>query len=132
MSEARRARLERLPDPERHARYRRGHWAEFAAAALLMAKGYRVLARRYRCPAGEIDLIARRGKRIAFIEVKRRPTLEEAQGSVSPRQRERIERAAMHWLARHQALRECELGLDVVLLAARRWPVHVMNALTPR
>lgn len=122
----------RLPDPERRARYRRGHWAEFAAAALLMAKGYRIVARRYRCASGEIDLIARRGKRIAFIEVKRRPTLEEAQGSITPRQRERVRRAAMHWLARHERYRDFELGLDVVFLPARRLPVHVPNALSPR
>ncbi len=125
-------RLERRPDRERHKRYRRGRWAEFVAAALLMAKGYRVLARRYRCQAGEIDLIVRRGARIAFVEVKRRPTLEEAQGSITPRQRERMRRAAMHWLARHERYRDCELGLDVVLLVARRLPVHVQNALFPR
>lgn len=120
------------PDPERRARYRRGHWSELVAAALLTAKGYRVLARRYRCPAGEIDLIARRGQRIAFVEVKRRPTLEEAQGSISPRQRERMQRAAMHWLARHERYKDCEIGLDTIFLAARRLPVHIKNALAQR
>jgi hypothetical protein len=59
---------------DRRSAYRRGHFAEFAAAALLCLKGYRLLARRYRTPLGEIDLIAKRGRLVAFVEVKARPT----------------------------------------------------------
>jgi putative endonuclease len=51
------------PAASRIARYRRGHIAELVAAVLLMAKGYRILARRWRSPYGEIDLIARRSSR---------------------------------------------------------------------
>ena len=54
----------------RVAAYRHGLRAEIAAASLLLAKGYRILARRYKTPLGEIDLVVRRGSTIAFVEVK--------------------------------------------------------------
>ena len=57
---------------ERIGRYRRGRLSEWLAAAALLAKGYRILGRRVRTPYGEIDLIALRGRRLAFVEVKRR------------------------------------------------------------
>ena len=60
-------------DPERRARYWRGIVAEWLASVLLMLRGYSILARRFRSPFGEIDIVARRGKRLAFVEVKRRP-----------------------------------------------------------
>lgn len=115
-------------DPDRIARYRRGHTAELIAAALLLAKGYRILARRYRCPVGEIDIVAKRGQRLAFVEVKRRPTLEQAEWSVTPRQQARVIRAVEHWMARHPGYQDHEMGLDVILLARRRWPRHMANA----
>uniref|UniRef100_UPI0025F8626B YraN family protein n=1 Tax=uncultured Hyphomicrobium sp. TaxID=194373 RepID=UPI0025F8626B len=65
---------------QRRTRERRGHTAEWAAAIALMVKGYRILARREKTPLGEIDLIAVRGRRVAFVEVKRRATLERAKG----------------------------------------------------
>ena len=86
----------------RQAAYRYGHVAEAAAALLLMAKGFRLLARRYKTPLGEIDLIAKRGKRIVFVEVKARPTFDEALDSVGPESERRITDAADLWLAKHQ------------------------------
>ncbi len=62
---------------ERRRRYRRGWVSEHLAAVFLMAKGYRVLARRQKTPAGEIDLIAVRGRRLVFVEVKQRASLVE-------------------------------------------------------
>ena len=53
--------------------YRRGVFAETAAALMLRLKGYAIVARRYKTPVGEIDLVALKGKRLAFLEVKRRP-----------------------------------------------------------
>ena len=67
---------------ERLARYRRGRFSELVAAALLMAKGYRILAPPLRTPYGEIDSIAVRGRRLAFVEVKRRATRLEAEAAL--------------------------------------------------
>ena len=108
---------------------RRGRLSELAAAAFLMAKGYRILARRLKTPVGEIDLIARRGRRVAFIEVKLRANLEEAEASITSRQRTRVHHAADLWLARHPRYQEFDLGFDVIFLLPRRWPIHIENGL---
>lgn len=108
---------------------RRGRVAEWCAAALLVAKGYRVLARRQRGPFGEIDLIAVRGRRVAFVEVKQRRTAEEAAAAVSATQAGRLADAAERWLWRHPHYRDFEVGLDAVVLGPRLWPRHVENAL---
>ena len=75
---------------ERIGRYRRGRMSEWLAAGVLLAKGYRILGRRVRTPYGEIDLIAARGSRLAFVEVKRRATRLEAEAAITPRQAGRI------------------------------------------
>lgn len=112
----------------RRAAYRSGLWAELAAAAFLAAKGYRIAARRYRCPSGEIDLIARRGRTIAFVEVKTRARLDDAAWAVTPRQRRRIVRAARHWIAHHRAAPGSRFRFDVMLLARGRLPLHIAGA----
>jgi putative endonuclease len=117
------------PSPERSRRYRRGLSAEFVAALYLRAKGYRVLARRHRTPLGEIDLVAARGRRLAFVEVKRRASLADAEASITPRQRTRIRRASDLWLARHPRYREHEIGFDLVFLLPWRWPIHIVGGL---
>lgn len=99
------------------------------AALLLMAKGYRVLGLRAKTPKGEIDLIAVRGRRLAFVEVKRRLTQEEAEASITPRQRERVRQAALVWLARNARYQQHELGFDIVFIIPGRWPRHIQNAL---
>ena len=117
------------PRGERHARLMRGIVSEWIAAGLLIAKGYRILGRRVRTPHGEIDLIAARLGRVAFVEVKRRPTLAAAEAAVTPWQAERITRAAEHWISRRPRYAGHEMGLDVVLVAPWRWPRHLENAL---
>ncbi|MEZ5773167.1 MAG: YraN family protein [Hyphomicrobiaceae bacterium] len=116
-------------DPERIRRYRRGIGAEWLARLLLVAKGYRILAARVRTPVGEIDLIARRGRRLAFVEVKRRPTMDEALESVTPRLQTRVMRAAEWWMGaagrRHAA---CEPAFDAVLVVPGRLPRHLADA----
>lgn len=102
---------------------------ELLAAGLMMAKGYRILARRHRTPYGEIDLIAVRGRRVAFVEVKRRRTLEEAEAALTPAQARRVGDAVDHWLSRHRKYQDYELGLDAVLVVPRRWLRHLPNAL---
>jgi putative endonuclease len=113
----------------RRQRERMGRWAELIAAAVLCLKGYRILARRYRSKAGEIDLIAVRGRRLAFVEVKRRPTMDAAEAAKTFRQARRIARAAEQWVWRHPAYRDYEIGLDALLLVPGRLPRHQPNAL---
>jgi putative endonuclease len=116
------------PARERRAAERRGRGAEDVAAWLLRLKGYRILARHLRTPVGEIDLIARRGRVLALIEVKTRTSRDLAAGAISPRQRQRIARAGEAFLARRPDLADLELRFDALLLAPRRWPRHVVDA----
>jgi putative endonuclease len=67
----------RVPRPERVAAFRVGLSAESRAAAYLIAKGFRILARRFRSPVGEVDIVARRGRLLVFAEVKARNRLDE-------------------------------------------------------
>lgn len=114
---------------ERRKRLGRGRWAELTATALLLAKGYRILARRHVTPYGEVDIIAARRDRIAFIEVKRRTTIADAEAALTPAQGDRIARAADYWLSRHPVYLDREVGLDAVLVTPRGWPHHIPNAL---
>jgi len=75
----------RVAAPARVAAFRTGLSAEARAAAYLMAKGYRILAKRFRTPVGEIDLVARRRNVVVFVEVKARATLDDAAYAVTPR-----------------------------------------------
>jgi putative endonuclease len=120
--------LTKLASPERGAAFRTGLSAESRAAAYLMAKGYRILAKRFRTPYGEIDLVARRRGLVAFIEVKARASLDEAAYAVTPRQQARIIAAAQAWLMAHPEHADFELRFDVVLIAPRRLPRHLLAA----
>src|SRR5882724_5574704 len=101
--------MRKIPaSPERIGRYRRGRISEWLAAAALMGRGYRILGRRVRTPYGEIDIVAVRGRRLAFVEVKRRATRGEGEAAVTPRQAGRIARAAEFWVSRRPAYREHE------------------------
>lgn len=112
--------------------FRLGHTGEWRAALALMVKGYRIVARRYRTPLGEIDLIARRGDLVAIIEVKARPTIAEAMDAVGRQSERRIESAADLWLARQPDHGRLSLRFDLVAVLPRRWPVHVENAWSGR
>jgi putative endonuclease len=104
--------------------------AESAAALLLLVKGYSILARRYLVSGGEIDLIARRGEVVAFVEVKARPNLEAAAFSISATKRRRIARAARVWLSRNAWAKGFTLRGDAVYVAPRRLPRHERCAYT--
>jgi putative endonuclease len=110
---------------------RRGRLSELVAAAVLCLKGYRILGRRHRSRVGEIDLIAVRGRRLAFVEVKLRPTMEAAEAAKTAAQAARLARAAEQWVWRHPAYRNHEIGLDALLLAPGRLPRHQPDALQP-
>jgi putative endonuclease len=93
-----------------------------------MAKGYRILARRFRTPYGEIDLVAKRRDLVAFVEVKARASLDDAAYAVTPRQQARIVNAAQAWLMTHPDHAEFELRFDAILIAPRRLPRHLLAA----
>ena len=108
--------------------YRRGLFAETVAALLFRLKGYRIVARRYKTPVGEIDLVALKGKRLAFIEVKARKSRDDAAWTLPTRQRRRIVRAAQYWLSSHPDFAGYDMAFDVVLAAPWRWPLHIAGA----
>jgi putative endonuclease len=114
--------------PARVAAFRTGVSAEARAAAFLIAKGYRILARRLRTPYGEIDIVAKRRNLIAFIEVKARGHLDDAAYAVTPRQQQRNIDAAQAWLMTHPEHAEFELRFDAMLIAPRRLPRHLLAA----
>jgi putative endonuclease len=115
------------PDPERRLALRFGLSAE-SAAAYLIAKGYRILARRFKTPVGEIDIVARRRAVLVFVEVKAREKLADAAESIGRRQQQRIIAAAEFWLAGHPDDATSDMRFDVVLVAPRRLPVHLAAA----
>ena len=112
---------------KRRRAYRRGHRSEWLAAAALMAKGYRILARRYRTRLGEIDLIARKGDLVLIVEVKARRSLVEAMEAIARPSERRIEAAADIWLARQPDHGRLCVRFDMVAVVPWRWPVHVAN-----
>ena len=118
----------KTPAPARVAAFRTGLSAESRAAAFLMAKGYRILAKRFRTPYGEIDLVARKRNMIVFIEVKARASLDDAAYAVTPRQQARIIDAAQGWLMAHPEHAEFELRFDAMLIAPKRLPRHLLAA----
>jgi putative endonuclease len=116
------------PRPERQIAFRTGISAESRAAALLIAKGFRILARRWKSPVGEIDITARRRALLVFVEVKARDTLDDAAWAVSERQRRRIIAAAEAWLARNPDDRIQDIRFDAMLVAPGRIPRHIPAA----
>src|SRR5262249_23464794 len=113
---------------ERVRAYRRGRLAETLVAVLLRLKGHRIVARRYATPVGEIDLVALKGRRLAFVEVKRRKTVDDAAFSVTAKQRRRIVRPAQSWLASPPAFAGHDIAFDVVLAVPWRFPRVIANA----
>lgn len=112
----------------RRLRERKGRRAENAAALWLQLKGYRILDRRARTPACEIDLVVAKKNMVIFVEVKSRLTHEKALDSVTPQLRQRLEQAANMWMSRHPRLREHLWRFDLILLAPGRFPRHMRDA----
>jgi len=112
----------------RRAAYRRGHAGERLAILRLALSGYRMLARRYRTKVGEIDLIMRRGKTVAFVEVKHRADLTAGIEAVTPQAQFRIRRAAELFIARNPHLAEHALRFDIIVVTPWRWPRHFADA----
>ncbi len=113
---------------KRLAAFRLGVSAESVAAIFLGAKGYRTIARRWKSPVGEIDLVIKRGRLIVFVEVKARKDFDQAAESVLVRQRRRIVAAAQAWLAAHPEHAGYDMRFDAVLVSPGRMPQHVVAA----
>jgi|SRR5262245_17201075 len=113
---------------DRALAFRLGLSAETRAVALLLLKGFRIAARRWRSPVGEIDLVARRGRLLVFVEVKAREKFDDAAEAVTERQRRRIAAAAEAWLASHANDLHRDIRFDAVLVAPWRMPRHIPAA----
>jgi putative endonuclease len=114
--------------PDRQRRRRndaKGRRAETIAALFLQLKGYRILARRVRTRVGEIDLVARKGDTLVFVEVKARATLDSGLFALHPAARRRIE-AASRVLAPHYAGKCTTTRIDAVLVRPWAMPVHMV------
>ncbi len=107
---------------------RKGHAAERLAALALRLKGYRIVGWRYRTRLGEIDLIARRGKLVAFVEVKARRGRQAALDAVPAAAQHRIRAAGDLWLSRQQDAGQISLRYDIVAVVPWRWPIHYPDA----
>lgn len=107
---------------------RRGRRGEFLCALLLRAKGYRVIARRLKTPMGEIDIIARRGRTLAVVEVKTRGEWTPALEAVTARQRGRLVRAARAFLAVEPRYARFTVRFDVMIVRPWRFPRHLVDA----
>jgi len=100
----------------------RGATAEHIAAWWLRFKGYRILAHGFRVAAGEVDLIARRGRVLTFVEVKRRQDQNAAAAAITPVQQKRIVRAAQAFLQQRPELAHLRMRFDAVLIFSTPWP----------
>jgi len=116
------------PRRERVAAFRLGLSAESRAAILLIAKGYRIVARRWKTPFGEIDIVARRHRALVFVEVKARVRADDAAEAVTERAKRRIIAAAELWLAHRPDDAQRDVRFDVILVTPGRLPRHIANA----
>jgi putative endonuclease len=112
---------------DRRRAERAGRVGETAAAWWLRLKGWRILARRVRTPAGEVDLIARRGNLIAFVEVKRRATGEQLDFAIDHARLARVAAAAEYLGPRYMQPHD-DMRVDVILVAPGRALRHIENA----
>lgn len=110
----------------RRAAEARGHKGEALACWWLRLHGWRILGRRVRVRAGEVDIIARRGRSLAFIEVKTRQKAQDLDLAIDAYRLRRVA-AAMQVLTPRFACPGDDIRLDVLLLAPFSWPRHLKN-----
>jgi putative endonuclease len=116
------------PRRRRIAAFRLGLSAESRAAMLLIAKGYRIMAQRWKTPFGEIDIVARRRRVLVFVEVKAHERADDAAEAVTERTKSRIIAAAELWLAHRPEDAQHDIRFDVILVTPGRIPRHIANA----
>jgi len=109
---------------------KRGRRGETRAALWLALHGWRMLGKRVKTPRGEIDLIARRGRMIAFVEVKWRNSAAELDLAIDEYRLRRVA-AAAEAIAHRYLRRGDDMRIDVLLLAPGRFPRHIVNAWMP-
>ncbi|HMT40159.1 MAG TPA: YraN family protein [Sphingorhabdus sp.] len=105
---------------------KRGRQGEAIAAWWLRLHGWRIVGQRLKTPRGEVDLIARRGKTIAFIEVKARVKQSDLATAIDGWRLRRVAAAAEQLLPRYGKGAE-NMRIDVILVAPWRWPHHLVN-----
>lgn len=110
----------------RQIREKEGRRAEWVAAWWLRLHGWRIMGRRCRTPVGEVDLLARRGAVLACIEVKYRRKRTDLDHAIDRQRLTRVA-AAAEWLARQHARPDESIRIDVMLIAPRSLPRHLVN-----
>lgn len=110
----------------RHAAEKRGRGAETLACWFLRLQGWRILARRARVPGGEVDIVARRGRTLAFVEVKARATEEAAALSLDDWRLRRVVIAAERLAPRYMRAND-DIRIDAIFVVPGRWPRHLAN-----
>jgi putative endonuclease len=110
----------------RHAAEQRGRGAETLACWYLRLKGWRILARRARVPGGEVDIVARRGKTLAFVEVKARASEEAAAFALDEWRLRRVAVAAERLAPRYMRAGD-DIRVDALFIVPGRWPKHLAN-----
>ena len=110
----------------REAAEKRGRQAEKKAARFLRLKGWRILAERVRTPRGEVDLVAKRGRLVAFVEVKARTKAQDLDNAIDQHRLKRVA-AAAEILYPEFCKKGEDMQIDVILVAPRRLPIHLTN-----
>ena len=105
----------------------KGYFGEFLASLLLICKGYRILARRFKTPYGEIDIIAKKKNVIVFVEVKARKTMDKCFVAITQKQLHHIQNASEMYISIKQQFANCDRRYDVILVANFAFPLHVEN-----
>ena len=105
---------------------KRGRQGEMMAAWFLRIQGWRIVGERVKTPRGEVDLIARRGKTVAFVEVKMRSKALDLASAIDAYRLRRVAAAAEILLPKYGKGTE-NMQIDVILVAPWRWPHHLRN-----
>lgn len=119
---------QKKPDRNRIRAFRRGWISEILAAFFLMAKGYRILALRYKTPLGEVDIVARKGDLVVFCEVKARKSVNEAVFAVSTTAQKRIRNASDLWLSKQAKASVLSQRYDIIAITPWSLPTQIENA----
>ena len=106
---------------------RRGHRGEILAAWWLRFNGFSIKESRFKTPVGEVDIIARRGNLVLFVEVKARADHRTALDSVGYRSQQRIEKAARLWLSQQSDFSRLSWRFDVIAISPWKLPRHFQN-----
>jgi putative endonuclease len=104
-----------------------GRRGEMLAGLILSLKGFTIIARRFKAPGGEIDLVGKRGRLLIFVEVKARASLDDALDAVGYANQRRVSDAASMFLAHHPRLAHCDMRYDLIAVSGWRWR-HIKSA----